>query len=218
MRVILVHGLWHEPRHFAVVEAGLRRVGVEVAVPMLHQGSLRADTEVVQQVVDAMPTPPVVLGHSYGGCVITGLTGIARLVYLAAFVPTETESAASLGGPSHLLDKVVVRRPDGGTELDPVTVIDAMYADCDAEVAARAVSLLRPQARGHAGGRPSHTAWRTVPSTYVVCSADRAVDPDVQREMASRCTTTQIWPAGHSPYLSRPQQVVDLLTDLTATT
>lgn len=212
MQVVLVHGLWHEPRHFAEVAAGLRRAGAEVAVPELHRGSLRADTEAVQRVVDAMTAAPVVLGHSYGGCVVTGLTRAARLVYVAAFVPAETESAASLGGPSGLLDAVVVRRPDGSTELDPTRVIDAMYADCPPDVAAEAVSLLRPQARGHAGARPQRIAWREIPSTYVVCDADRAVDPAVQRRMAARCGTTLTWPTGHSPYLSRPQQVIDLLT------
>lgn len=95
--VVLVHGLYHCPEHFGAVAEGLRADGTQVAVPELHRGSLAADTAAVQAVVDALPVPPVVLGHSYGGSVITGVRGVAHLVYLAAFVPDASESAASLG-------------------------------------------------------------------------------------------------------------------------
>lgn len=92
--VVLVHGLYHRPEHFAVVAEGLRADGTEVAVPELHRGSLTADTAAVQAVIDALPESPVVLGHSYGGSVITGVRGAAHLVYLAAFVLDTGESAA----------------------------------------------------------------------------------------------------------------------------
>ncbi|MCL6281802.1 alpha/beta hydrolase [Streptomyces albidoflavus] len=84
--VVLVHGLYHQAGHFGVVAAGLRRVGVEVVVPELHRGSLREDTRVVQEAVDGFGVAPVVVGHSYGGSVITGVRGAGHLVYLAAFV------------------------------------------------------------------------------------------------------------------------------------
>jgi pimeloyl-ACP methyl ester carboxylesterase len=83
------------PADSDLVAARLRERGITVAAPELHRGSLAADTRTVQEVVDAL-TPAVVLGHSYGGSVITGLTGAAHLVYLAAFVPDAGESAASL--------------------------------------------------------------------------------------------------------------------------
>jgi pimeloyl-ACP methyl ester carboxylesterase len=211
MTVVLVHGLWHEPRHFDRVAARLRAAGVRVAVPELHRGSLAADTAAVQSAVDAMPRPPVVLGHSYGGCVITGLTGAAHLIYLAAYVPGEGESAAVLGGSTHFIDRIVRRRPDRSTELDPDEAVGALYADCTAEDAARAVALLRPQGPGHGRGVPEGFAWQHVGSTYVICAADRAVDPDVQRRMAERCTTSLTWPSGHSPFLSMPDRVTDLV-------
>jgi hypothetical protein len=164
--VVLVHGLWHQPRHFDEVARRHRQAGVEVAVPELHRGSLAADTAAVQQVVDRMSRPPIVLGHSYGGSVITGLTGIAHLLYVAAFVPTEHESAAAPGGP-HLVDSIVRHRPDGRTELDPNGAASTLYGDCSPDDAARAIALLRPQAPGHGRGIPERAAWRTVASTYV---------------------------------------------------
>jgi hypothetical protein len=96
--VVLVHGLYHRPEHFALVAARLRTAGAEVVVPELHRGSLTADTAAVQAVVDLLPEPPIMLGHSYGGSVITGVRGAGHLVYLAAFVPDVGESAAGLGG------------------------------------------------------------------------------------------------------------------------
>lgn len=210
---MLVHGLWHQARHFDEVALRLRRAGVEVAVPDLHRGSLAADTAAVQRVVDAMGRPPIVLGHSYGGVVITGLTGIDHLVYVAAYVPAEQESAAVLGG-THLIDAIVRRRPDGRTELDPVGAVPVLYGDCLPDDAAGAVALLRPQARGHGRGVPERVAWRSVPSTYVVCTDDRAIDPAIQQRLATRCGTTLSWATSHSPFCSRPDLVAGVLLDL----
>jgi pimeloyl-ACP methyl ester carboxylesterase len=165
----------------------------------------------VQAAVDALPSPPVVLGHSYGGSVITGLTGVAALVYLAAFVPAEGESAASLGGATPLLRAAVLPNDDGTTRIDPTLSTDLFYGDCPPSTAARATSLLRHQSPGCGRGVPERQAWRDTPSTYVVCALDRAVDPAVQRTMARRCTTAVEWPTGHSPYLSEPAEVAALV-------
>lgn len=192
----------------------LRALGVQVAVPELHRGSLAADTSAVQEAVDALSGPPVVLGHSYGGCVATGLTGVLHLVFVAAYVPGLGESAATLGGSAHFIDRIVRRRPDKSTELDPEGAVTALYADCTPADAARAVRLLRPQGPGHGRGVPERVAWLEVPSTYIVCTEDRAVDPLVQQELATRCTMRFRWRTGHSPFLSRPDLVVQLLRDL----
>jgi pimeloyl-ACP methyl ester carboxylesterase len=128
--VVLVHGLYHRPEHFAVVADRLRSTGTEVVVPELHQGSLAADTAAVQAGVDALPEPAVVLGHSYGGSVITGVRGAGHLVYLAAFVPDVGESAAGLGGASPQLRDAIKPEPDGSTSLHPDRAADALYGDC----------------------------------------------------------------------------------------
>jgi pimeloyl-ACP methyl ester carboxylesterase len=214
---VLVHGPWHDPRHFDEVTRQLRGAGLAVAVPELHRGSLAEDTAVVQRLVDGLNRPPVVLGHSYGGSVITGLTNVAHLVHVAAFVPTETESAAQLGGTSNLVDRIVrnsARRHDalrsGGS--------NALYGDCSPAAAARATALLRPQAPGHGRGFPTRAAWKTVPSTYVVCAEDRAVDHVLQYDLAQRCGATLVWPTSHSPFYSRPDLVFHVLTELVAST
>lgn len=209
-----MHGLWHDPAHLDLVAAPLRAAGVEVVVPALHRGSLAADTAAVQAAVDQVADPPVVLGHSYGGSVITGLSGAAHLVYVAAFVPDHGESAASLGGADAPVGAAVRRRPDGWSEIDPDRAVEALYADCSPDLAAWARSLLRTQAPGCARGAPERTAWRTTASTYAVCAADRAVEPSLQRRLARRCTTSREWPTSHSPFISRPDLVLDLLDEV----
>ncbi|WP_373562527.1 alpha/beta fold hydrolase [Streptomyces sp. ms115] len=96
--VVLVHGLYHRPEHFDAVARRVRTSGVDAVAPELHRGSLAADTEAVQSVVDSLEEPPLLLGHSYGGSVITGVRGACHLVYLAAFVLDTGESAAAHRG------------------------------------------------------------------------------------------------------------------------
>jgi pimeloyl-ACP methyl ester carboxylesterase len=214
--VVLVHGLYHRPEHFALVAERLRSAGVEVAVPELHKGSLSADTAAVQAAIDSLPEPPIVLGHSYGGSVITGLRGVGHLVYLAAFVPDAGESAAGLGGASPQLKEAINPEPDGSTSLHPDRAADTLYGDCPEPLAAWAVDLLRTQAPGCGRGIPERHSWKRTPSTYVVCAQDRAIDPVLQRKMASRCTDARQWQTGHSPFVGQPDLIVELLRELLA--
>ncbi|MFE7459571.1 alpha/beta fold hydrolase [Streptomyces sp. NPDC057554] len=216
---VLVHGLYHRPEHFAEVAAGLRAEGIAVAAPELHRGSLAADTAAVQAAVDALGEPPILLGHSYGGSVITGVRGARHLVYVAAFVPDEGESAAALGGATPQLRDAVVPAadgPGGTTRLHPGRAADVLYGDCPGPLAARAVGLLRSQAPGCGRGVPAHHSWKRTPSTYVVCARDRAIDPALQRTLAARCTDVRTWGTGHSPFVSRPALLVGLVRELIA--
>ncbi|WP_329538121.1 alpha/beta hydrolase (plasmid) [Streptomyces sp. NBC_01450] len=211
---VLVHGLYHQPEHFIQVAEGLRTAGVDVVTPELHRGSLTADTAAVQAAVDALAEPPLVLGHSYGGSVITGLRGVGRLVYLAAFVPDAHESAASLGGSSPQLQSAIESQSDGSTRLQPSRAVDALYADCPEHLAAWAAGLLRAQGAGCGRGVPERQSWKHIPSAYVVCAEDRAIDPGLQRIMAARCGSVQEWQTGHSPFVGRPELVIDLVQKL----
>ncbi|MFF1359256.1 alpha/beta hydrolase [Streptomyces sp. NPDC058297] len=214
--VVLVHGLYHRPEHFGPVAEGLRATGTDVVVPKLHRGSLAADTAAVQAAVDGLQEPPIVLGHSYGGSVITGVQGAGHLVYLAAFVLDVGESAASLGGASRELQEAISPGPDGSTSLHPGQAAGVLFGDNPEPFAARAVGLLRAQAPGCGRGVPEHQSWKHTPSTYVVCAQDRAIDPVLQRTLATRCTYVHEWQTGHSPFVGRPHLIVELLLELIA--
>lgn len=211
---VLVHGLYHRPEHFDLVADGLRRLGLDVVVPALQQGSLLADTAVVQAAVDTFASPPLLLGHSYGGSVITGLRRVGQLLYVAAFVPAAGESAAGLGGSSPALRAAIRPGPGDATHLDPELALDVLYSDCPGDRAAWAAGLLRDQPSGHGRGVPRHHGWQHTPSTYVVCAQDQSIDPELQRAMAARCADVREWRTGHSPFVGRPESVIELVREL----
>lgn len=209
--VILVHGLWHQPAHFDRLADALRRRGVTVHVPRLHRGSLAADTAAVQEAVDGCLRPPVVLGHSYGGSVITGLNRVRHLIYVAAFVPAAGESGAMLGGDAALVNEAVRHNADGTTSIMRERAGQVLYADCTEADSDWATGLLVPQQPGHGRGIPSLIAWQSVESTYIRCRQDRALSPALQERMAGRCTNAVSLQSSHSPYISQPGKLAGLV-------
>ena len=212
--VVLVHGRCLTGAVWDLVADGLRGRGRRVEVVELHRGSLLADTVAVQEVVDLLGEPVVVCGWSYGGMVITGLAlgASSHLVYLCALMPAEGESAIELGsrhpgGLAALVDTdeagdLVLR----GDQLDEI-----LWPDVGSETAAAARTKLRSQAMQSFREAPPRVAWRQTPSTYVVGRRDRAFHRHLVDEMASRAATVIEWDTSHSPLLSRPDLVVDLL-------
>ena len=209
--IILVHGLWHQPAHFDHLAEELRRQGRAVHVPYLHRGSLAKDTSAVQEVVDACDREPVILGHSYGGSVITGLHGVSHLIYLAAFVPAAGESGALLGGSTALVNAAVRHNEDGTTSIRPDRAREVLYADCSEAQSLWATGLLVRQRPGHGRGVPEDFAWQRVESTYLKCGQDRALSPDVQESMAGRCTNKATLTSSHSPFISQVPQLARLV-------
>ncbi|WP_261645981.1 alpha/beta hydrolase [Curtobacterium sp. C2H10] len=205
--VILVHGLYHQPQHMQPLRETLEARGATVHVPRLHRGSLAADTEAVQGVVDACQDRPVLVAHSYGGAVTAGVEGAASFVFMAAFTPRVGESCAQLGGPDAPVNSAVRPHPQAGTFIPADAAVELFYADCDPQAARRAVNLLVPQASGHGRGVVEAAPWERSGSHYIVCSDDRAMSPALQLRMAKRCSSHEVLSASHSPYISQPQHV-----------
>ncbi len=214
-RIVLVHGAWHGGWCWEQVVPRLRSLGHQVLVTELHRGSLAQDTAAVQADVDAIGGDAVVCGHSYGGCVITGLRaeGIRRLVYLAAMMPGADESASSLStlGPSTGLSTALVVADDGTCTVEPGQADDVFYHDCPPGARDAARARLRSQVLATFAAPPGRVAWQEVDSLYVRCLEDRAVHPDLQDRLAERAGARIEWPTSHSPFLSRPELVADLL-------
>ncbi len=222
--VVLVHGAWHGAWCWAAVLAGLDELQVPAVAVDLPGPDLHADADHVRAVLDDLDDV-VLVGHSYGGAVITDAgthTAVDRLVYITAFALDEGETIISNELPAHEMSELtgVVRvRDDGTAVLDGDDVVPALYADCTELDVKRALSLLRPQGMASFSQSPRAVAWRRRPTTYVVCGADRGVTPKLQRAMARRIPDVALveWPdASHSPFLSRPAVVVDLLAGLAA--
>jgi hypothetical protein len=143
---------------------------------------------------------------------------VAHLVYLTAFVLEVGESPVEnnlSGGGASLLDDAI-RIGDGVVTLDSELAIPALYHDCTAVVAQRAVRRLRPQSLNALQGTVTVAAWREKLATYVICTEDRAIAPGLQRANADRIGTSIDWPTSHSPFFSRPDLVADLVVEITS--
>jgi pimeloyl-ACP methyl ester carboxylesterase len=221
--VVLVHGAFHGAWCWEPVRNLLDERGIANLAPELPLAGLDADADTVRALLDAVDGPVVLCGHSYGGMVISraasGRDDVDRLVYLCAVqVADDAEMATML--PTALMEHLV-HGDDGSLAVDLEHAAADFYHDCDPELAAKSVAQLRPMPIGirpatRADGEVPQPAWTQMPSTYVVCTEDRAVHPDSQREMAEHADDVVVWDTSHSPMLSRPELVADLLAALAA--
>jgi pimeloyl-ACP methyl ester carboxylesterase len=216
---VLVHGLWHGAWCWDGVRAALAERGVDSLAVELPLTDLAADTAATREALDRFGRPAVLVGHSYGGAVVTGAGThplVRELVYVAAFQLDDGESVsrtrAGPGLPDTRLPEAM-RVSGDQVGVDPELAARLLYGDAAPDVATAATARLRPVGRALFRGVPEHVAWRTVPSTYVVCTADEAVHPALQRAMAGRATRTVEWPCGHSPAATRPDAVADLVAE-----
>jgi pimeloyl-ACP methyl ester carboxylesterase len=234
--IILVHGAWHGAWCWERVVPALTARGVDaIAVDLPGHGAddgpmtdLHGDAARVVEVLDALEVPAVLVGHSYGGAVVTAAGDhpmVASLVFVAALVidagetcmqaAVDASEAARISWEDrpNLADGFVVG-PDGMIHLDRVSAQRCLYNDCDDDTASWALDRLGPHPLANLDQQPHRVAWRAKGSTYVVCTEDHAVHPDLQRVLAPRCSAALEWPTGHSPFLSRPDLVVDLLAGI----
>ena len=219
---VLVHGLWHGGWVWDDVRRHLDRAGVPNAVVELPMTDLPTDVAATRQVLDEFDRPVVLVGHSYGGAVITGAGGhrrVAHLLYLAAYQLAEGESVGRTLPDRHIpptrLGEALRFSDDGDVvSLDPVLGRELMFGDVPAQAAAAAVARLRPVGRSVFSGVPAEIGWRRRPSTYVVCADDLTVNPDQQRAMAARATHRDEWPGGNSVPMTRPGQVAALICSI----
>jgi pimeloyl-ACP methyl ester carboxylesterase len=220
--VVLVHGAFHGAWCWEPVRAALDERGVANLAPELPLSGLDVDAKTVQATLDAVDGPVVLVGHSYGGMVISlaasGREDIDRLVYLCAVQVADDEQMTIR--PTLLMEHLV-HGDDGALSVDLEFAAECFYHDCDAADAAAAVAQLRPMPVGIGPLAGPETdvppaAWTTIPSTYVVCTLDRTIDPETQREMARHATDVVTWDTSHSPMLSQPELVADLLAELAA--
>jgi pimeloyl-ACP methyl ester carboxylesterase len=186
---------------------------------------LHGDSARVRSVLDGIDPPVVLVGHSYGGAVITEAgdhPAVAHLVYLCALALDEVETCASAAsaevaaaGISHEgrpdLGAGFIPDDQGGVTLDRSVAAACLYNDCDPDTVNWALDRLGAQPLVTLQQAPSRVAWWAKPSTYIVCANDLAIHPDLQRILAKRCTNSTEWHSGHSPFLSQPDRLAATL-------
>ncbi|WP_017236593.1 alpha/beta fold hydrolase [Streptomyces sp. SS] len=220
--VVLVHGGFVDGSGWQAVYRLLTRDGFNVSVVQNPTHSLEGDVKVTRQVLDAQEGPAVLVGHSYGGAVITEAgrhDGVAALVYVAAFAPDKDESVATLiADPAPGAPVPPILPPqDGFLFLDREKFAASFAADVPAEDARFMADSQVPWGVGALEGTVTEAAWRSRPSWYLVATDDHMIPPAAQHAMAERtgATVTET-AASHAVYVSRPEAVAELIKQAAA--
>jgi pimeloyl-ACP methyl ester carboxylesterase len=209
---VFVHGGWHDGWSWHLVRELLDARGVPSVALDLPMTTLDRDAAVLSDALAAIEGDAIVVSHSWGGSVAT-LGAIAAVVTEAGHPTLSPPASAPVKGRETLRPKVIIET-DTTTIIDREVSLAAFYHDVEPSLARQAASRLRPfQKTGYAViETDAVAAWRTIPTTYVVCAQDRMIHPDNQREMAAAAGAEIVeWPSSHSPFLSHPDLVADLV-------
>jgi pimeloyl-ACP methyl ester carboxylesterase len=220
--IVLVHGAWHGSwcwQRFTphVLQRGFDFCTVELPSVGAKSGEavdLSADAAAVKTTLAAIAGPVILCGHSYGGMVISlaaaAESQVERLVYICAYVP---EAGQSLTATRVGKRAPWIRMLDGGLTLpDLKQAAGVFYGDCDPATQRWATHQLRAQSNAAFEEPVPAPAWQRIPSTYIVCTNDMAIPPAMQRDVfAPRATSVIELESGHSPFLSRPGALAELI-------
>jgi pimeloyl-ACP methyl ester carboxylesterase len=215
--VVLVHGGFVDGSGWQGVYSLLKADGYSVRIVQNPTISLEGDVAATKYIIDAQSEPVILVGHSYGGAVITEAGNhpkVAELVYIAAFAPDKGESVNTLIAdppPGAPVPPILPPR-DGFLFLDREKFHDSFAADVSAEQAAFMADSQVPWGVEALSGTISEPAWRTKPSLYLVATEDRMIPPPAQRSMSERAGSAIVEAAGsHAIYVSQPAAVADLI-------
>ena len=215
--VVLVHGGFVDGSGWEGVYKVLRKDGYRVSVVQNPTISLADDVATTKRTVSAQNGPVLLVGHSYGGVVVTEAgndPNVVGLVYIAAFAPDKGESVSSLikDPPPGAPVPPIVGPEDGYLSLDKAKFAASFAADVDADSAAFMADSQVPWGVEALGGAISEPAWKSKPSWYLVATDDKMIPPPAQRFMSERAGSTVVEEAGsHAIYVSQPNAVAALI-------
>lgn len=216
--IVLVHGAFADGSSWARVIPILDGDGYNVLAVQNPLTSLEDDIATTKRVIDAQKGPVVVVGHSYGGAVITaaaaGSANVKALVYVAAFAPDADEvlAAPSENFAPPALSSALVPDVAGFLYVDRAKFHDVVCKDVPAADARVAAATQKPVAGSVFTAHVPASAWKTIPSWYIVASEDQAINPELERFYAKRigATTTEIR-SSHVPFVSHPKEVAKVI-------
>jgi pimeloyl-ACP methyl ester carboxylesterase len=215
--VLLIHGGFVDGSGWQGVYEQLKKDGYNVSVVQNPTTSLADDVAVTKRMLATQDGPTILVGHSYGGVVITEAgtdPRIAGLVYIAAFAPDKGESVSSLikNPPPGAPVPPILAPQDGFLFLDRSQFRASFAADVSADAAAFMADSQVPWGLEALNGAVTEPAWRTKPSWYLVSTEDKMIPPDAQRGMSKRAGSTVVEVKGsHAVYVSQPKAVADLI-------
>jgi pimeloyl-ACP methyl ester carboxylesterase len=223
--VVLVHGAWADSSGWSEVIRRLQKDDYRVLVPANPLRSLAGDAGYLASYLAQEQGPFVLVGHSYGGAVITnaaaGNPNVQALVYINGFAPDVGEDILHLAGEGSLIPSSIEFKgfpPFGATDVDvylkPESFRETFAADVSRQDAAVMAVTQRPLALTAGAGQTTAAAWKTIPSWYLLGRQDRAITPAAQRVLANRAGAQILeFNSSHASMVSHPGAVVDLIED-----
>ena len=215
--IVLVHGNFVDGSGWESVYAILKNKGFNVSIVQNPTISLADDVAVTNRTINAQDGPVVLVGHSYGGAVITEAGNnpkVASLAYITAFALDSGESVATLikdpvpGAPV----PPIMPPQDGFLFLDPTKFAESFAADVEPGLAAFMGASQVPWGLDALNGAVSNASWKNKSTWYLVATGDKMIPPDAQRFMANRAGATSVEAKGsHAIYVSQPEIVADLI-------
>jgi pimeloyl-ACP methyl ester carboxylesterase len=217
--IVLVHGGFVDGSGWESVYKILKKDGYSVAIVQNPTISLADDVAATKRIVHAQKGPVILVGHSYGGAVITEAgndPNVAGLVYIAAFAPDKGESVSTLikDPPPGAPVPPILPPEDGYLTLDKAKFPASFAADVEQEKAEFMADSQVPWGMEALSGTISEPAWKTKPSWYLVATEDRMIPPPAQRLMSKRAGSAVVEVAGsHAIYVSQPNAVAALIEE-----
>ncbi len=217
--ILLVHGGFVDGSGWQQVYSMLRVQGLNVSIVQNPTTSLVDDVAFTKRLIAAQPGKVILVGHSYGGVVVTEAGNdprVAGLVYITAFAPDVGESVAKLiaNPPPGAPVPPILPPEEGYLLLDRIRFAESFAADVEVELADFMSASQVPWGVAALTGEVTQAAWKTKPSWYLVASDDRMIPPPAQRQMAERAKAAVRETSGsHAVYVSRPDQVARIIAE-----
>ncbi|HZE97766.1 MAG TPA: alpha/beta hydrolase [Planctomycetota bacterium] len=217
--VVLVHGAFADGTSWFKVIPQLLAKGLKVTSVGIPLTSFADDVAATKRAIGTQEGPVLLVGHSYGGLVITEAGNdpkVAGLVYVAAFAPdagqTIPESAANYPKPPGL--QKLVQLPDGFIILSDEAVETDLAQDCTKDEKALFIAVQRQTSGSVFGAKATAAAWKSKPNWYIVANNDRMIAPEQEKDMANKINArTTVLQSSHVPMLSKPQEVAKVIED-----
>ena len=219
--IVLVHGAWADGSSWSKVIPLLQEKGYNVTAVQIPLTSLADDVAVTKRLLALQNGPTILVGHSYGGAVITAAganaSNVVGLVYISAFAPDSGEVLGELNGRMPAAPGQANFRPDaeGFLWIDPKAFPESFAQDVDPVQARVMAAVQKPLSASIFGDKVTRAAWKSKPSWYLVSENDRIINPDLERFMAKRIGAREVVSisSDHASLVSHPTDVTKLITD-----
>lgn len=214
--IVLVHGGWADGSGWSKQIPTLEKAGHKVIAVQLPLHSLSDDVETVKRAIDHVGGPVTLVGHSYGGAVITNAAynnpNVTGLVYIAAFAPDEGQSLSTFVNPANFPKELFMPDSGGFIYLNPKIFRENFAQDVDPTEANIMAITQKPFHQSNFAAESGPPAWKQLPTWYQISESDHMIPPDVQHTFAEQMNATTLsLNASHSSYVSHPNEIADFI-------